>query len=178
VFTGAGGAEYASGRRRNGGSWLDVARKERLKAYGFLLAFAAVFLTFGYAASEAMSEVLVPLDVPRTPLVVGSVVLSFALLIPLFVTYKPSAAGKVLSTMRERARRTGKKVTLQSVSRTVSLSVAALANTPILFGVMLQFLVGDFRMLLFMVPASVIIGAIGWVVLGRFLPALDSGFIR
>ncbi|MEX0789517.1 MAG: hypothetical protein WD178_01935 [Actinomycetota bacterium] len=157
---------------------MDVANKERLKAYGFLLAFAAVFLTFGYATSETMSEIMVPLNVPPVPLVVAAVLLSFALLIPLIVTYKPSAAGKVLSTLRQRARGTGKKVTLQSVSRTVSLSVAALANTPILFGVMLQFLVGDFRMLLAMVPASLIIAAIGWVVLGRFFPALDSGFIR
>lgn len=158
--------------------YLGVAEKERLKAYCFLLAFAAVFLAFGYSASDLMKEILVPLDVPRTPLVLGAVALSFLLLIPLIVTYKPSAAGKVLATMRQKARRAGKQVTYESASRTVSLSVASLANTPILFGVMLQFLVGDFQMLLFMIPASVILAIIGWVVLGRFFPALSSGFLR
>lgn len=158
---------------------MDVAEKERLKAFGFLVAFAAVFIALGYATSRSgMNEVLVPVDLPRTPLMVATVLLSFALLVPLTVTYKPSAAGKILATMRERARRSGKKVTLQTVSRAVSLSVAGLANTPILFGVMLQFLVGDFRMLLFMIPAAVILAVIGWVVLGRFFPALDSSFIR
>ncbi len=53
-----------------------------------------------------------------------------------------------------------------------------MAITPILFGVMLQFLVGDFGMLLFMVPAALILAVIGWFVLGRFFPALDSGFLR
>jgi hypothetical protein len=158
---------------------MDVAEKERLKAYGFLVVFAAVFVAFGYATSRlGMNEVLVPVNLPRTPLVVVTVLLSFALLGPLLITYKPSSAGKVLAAMRDRARRSGKKVTLQTVSRAVSLSVAGLANTPILFGVMLQFLVGDFQMLLFMIPAAVILAAIGWVVLGRFFPALDSNFIR
>lgn len=158
---------------------MEVAEKERLKAYGFLLAFAAVFIAFGYATSRSgLSEVLVPVDLPRTPLMIVTVLLSLALLVPLIVTYKPSAAGKILATMRERARRSGKKVTLQSVSRAVSLSVAGLANTPILLGVMLQFLVGDFEMLLLMLPAAVILAAIGWLVLGRFFPALDSNFIR
>jgi hypothetical protein len=158
---------------------MDVAEKERLKAYGFLVVFAAVFVAFGYATSRlGMNEVLVPVNLPRTPLVVVTVLLSFALLGPLLITYKPSSAGKVLAAMRDRARRSGKKVTLQTVSRAVSLSVAGLANTPILFGVMLQFLVGDFQMLLFMLPAAVILAAIGWVVLGRFFPALDSNFIR
>lgn len=158
---------------------MDAAEKERLKAFGFLVAFAAVFIAFGYATSRSgMNEVLVPVNLPRTPLMVAAVLLSFALLVPLTVTYKPSAAGKILATMRERARRSGNKVTLQTVSRAVSLSVAGLANTPILFGVMLQFLVGDFRMLLFMIPAAVILAAIGWVVLGRFFPALESCFIR
>jgi hypothetical protein len=158
---------------------MDVAEKERLKAYGFLVVFAAVFVAFGYATSRlGMNEVLVPVNLPRTPLVVVTVLLSFALLGPLLITYKPSSAGKVLAAMRDRARRSGKKVTLQTVSRAVSLSVAGLANTPILFGVMLQFLVGDFQMLLFMIPAAVILAAIGWVVLGRFFPALDYNFIR
>jgi hypothetical protein len=157
---------------------LDVADKERLKAYGFLLVFAAVFIAFGYSIGPNMDEVLVPVGVPRTPLVVGAVLASFALLAPMIATYKPSSAPKVLATMRERARRTGKKVTLQSVTRSASLSVAALANTPILFGVMLQFLVGDFRLLLYMLPASLILAVVGWFVLGRFFPALNNGFIR
>ena len=157
---------------------MRVAEKERLKAYGFLMAFAAVFLTFGYVSSETMKEIMVPLGVPREPLVAGLLLLSLLLLIPLTVTYKPSAANKVLATIRERARKTGKKVTLQSASRTISLSVAGLAITPILFGVMLQFLVGDFVLLLFMLPAALILAITGWFVLGRFFPALDSGFLR
>ena len=158
---------------------MEVAEKERLQAYGFLLVFAAVFVALGYATSRSgMNEILVPVDLPRIPLMVATVLLSFALLVPLVVTYKPSSAGKILATMRERGRRSGKKVTIQSVSRAVSLSVAGLANTPILFGVMLQFLVGDFRMLLFMLPAAAILAAIGWVVLGRFFAALESCFIR
>lgn len=157
---------------------MPVAQKERLKAYGFLVAFAAVFLTFGYVSSETMKEVIVPLGVPRVPLVAGVVVLSFLLLIPLIVTYKPSAANKVLATIRERARKTGKRVTLESAARTISLSVAGLAIVPILFGVMLQFLVGDFVLLLFMLPAAIILAVTGWFVLGRFLPELDAGFLR
>lgn len=157
---------------------MDVAEQERLKAYGFLLAFAAVFIAFGYSVGRNMDDVLVPVGVPRTPLVAGAVLASFALLVPMVATYKPSAAPKVLATMRDRARRTGKKVTLQSVTRAASLSVAALANTPILFGVMLQFLVGDFRLLLYMLPASVILAVVGWFVLGRFFPALNNGFVR
>lgn len=157
---------------------MDVANRERLKAYGFLLAFAAVFIAFGYSVGRNMDEVLVPVGVPRTPLFAGAILASLALLVPMVATYKPSAAPKVLATMRERARRTGKKVTMQSVSRAASLSVAALANTPILFGVMLQFLVSDFRLLLFMLPVSAILAVIGWFVLGRFFPALADGFIR
>ena len=157
---------------------MDIAEKERLKAYGFLLVFAAVFIAFGYSIAENMKEILVPLGVPRTPLVAGALLVSFALLGPMVVTYKPSAAPKVLSTMRERARRTGRKVTLQTVTRTASLSVAALANVPILIGVMLQFLVGDFELLLYMLPVSLILAVVGWFVLGRFFPALDNGFVR
>jgi hypothetical protein len=160
------------------GAELDVAEKERLKAYGFLAAFAAVFITFGYSVGRNMDEVLVPVGVPRAPLVAGAMLASLALLAPMVSTYRPSAAPKVLSALRVRARKTGRNVTLQSVTRTASLSVAALANTPILFGVMLQFLVGDFQVLVYMLPVSLVLAVAGWFILGRFFPALHNGFVR
>ncbi len=156
---------------------MDEASRERLKAYGYLLVFVAAVVLYGYLSASILREAATS-PLPATPLLTGAVVISLATVVPLVVTFRPSAAENMLATMREKARRTGKTVTFQSVSRTVSLYVAALASTPLLYGVILQFLVGEFRLMLLMLPATAILAAVGWAVLGGFFKELATRFAR
>lgn len=155
---------------------METAKQERLRAYGFLLIFVLAVVVFGYLSAGTIREATIS-PMPATPLLIGAVAISLATVVPLVVTFRPSAAASMLSTMQERARRSGnrnRKVTLQSAGRTVSMYVAALAGTPALYGLMLQFLVGEFQLLLLLLPASAILAAVGWVVLGRFFRALET----
>lgn len=156
---------------------MEEALRERLKAYCYLLAFVVAAVAFGYWSAETIERATVS-PLPAGPLLIGAVVVSLATIAPLVVTFRPSAAGTMLSTMREKARQSNKTVSFRSATRTASLYVAALASTPMLYGVMLQFLAGEFRLLLLMVPASAILALVGWVVLGRFFQELSSRFLR
>lgn len=156
---------------------MEAARRERLRAYGFLVVFVLAVVGFGwYSADTVRRATVAPL--PAGPLLIGAVVISLATVVPLVVTFRPSAAGPMLATMRERARRSNRNVSLESASRTVSMYVAALAATPLLYGLMLQFLVGEFRLMLLLLPASAILALVGWFVLGRFFVALETKRVR
>ena len=156
---------------------MDEANRERLKAYGYLVIFAVGVLAFGaYTADMVKRATLSPL--PAGPLLFGAVIISLASIAPLVITFRPSAAADMLATMREKARRANRTVSFQSACRTASLYVAALAGTPLLYGVMLLFLVGEFQLLLLMFPAAAILAAVGWVVLGRFFQELNTLFLR
>jgi len=154
---------------------LQEASRERFKAYFFLLVFVAAAVLYGYIADAPLREVTVS-PMPAMPLVIGAVLISLATIAPMVITFRPSAVGNMIATMREKARRSDKTVTLTSASRTASLYVAALAGTPMLYGVMLQFMVGEFRLLLGMLPFVAILAAVGWVVLDGFFTELQNHF--
>lgn len=156
---------------------MDVASRERLRAYGLLVVFVVAVMIFGYMSAptiQAASED----PMPATPLLIGALAISLATVGPLVVTFRPSAAHNLLAVMKEKARRTDKKVTYRSASRHVSLYVVALASTPMLYGVALLFLAAEFRLMLLLLPAVGILAAVGWVVLGRFFKAMSTGFVR
>ncbi|HEX2053639.1 MAG TPA: hypothetical protein VHJ78_07950 [Actinomycetota bacterium] len=156
---------------------MGEANRERLKAYGYLLLFVGAAVGFGYYAADTVERAtLAPL--PAGPLLIGAVTVSLLTILPLVITFRPSAAGSMLAVMREKARRQGKTISFQSVSRTVSLYVAALASTPVLYGIMLQFLAGDFQLLLLLLPAVGILALVGWFVLSRFFQELATLFLR
>ena len=157
---------------------MDEAGRERLRAYGYLLVFAVAVVAFGRYSADTVKRATTLSPLPATPLLIGAVVVSLASIAPLVVTFRPSAAGKMVATMREKARRADKTVSFQNACRSASLYVAALSGTPLLYGVMLLFLVGEFQLLMLMLPAAAILGAVGWVVLGRFFKELSSRFLR
>jgi hypothetical protein len=156
---------------------MEEARKERVLAYIFLLVFVAVLLWFGRTFAR-----LVPLTMdtsfPVLPLVAGAVLLSLATIFPLMSTFKVEAAATLLEKMRAKAGRSGKRVTLQTAGRAFSMYTVALAATPMFYGLALIFLVGDFTVMLLLLPATVILAVVGWVVLGRLLEAMRTMFLQ
>jgi hypothetical protein len=159
------------------GGWVNDAARERLKAYGLFVVFVALVVFYGKYTAPSIRQ-LAPTALPPTPLLIGAVFISLATAIPLVTTFRPSSADNLLAAMREKARRAGKKVTFQSASRTVSLYVVALASTPVLYGVVLLFLIGEFLLLVLLLPAAAILAIVGWFVLGRFFKELSTKFVR
>ncbi len=156
---------------------MEEARKERLMAYVFLLVFVAILLWFGRSFAR-----LVPLTMdtsfPVTPLVGGAVLLSLATIFPLMSTFRVEEAAKLLERLRSKASRSGKRVTLQSVGRTFSMYAVTLAATPMFYGLALIFLVGDFTVMLLLLPATAILAVVGWFVVGRVLEAMRPMFLQ
>lgn len=156
---------------------MEQARTERLKAYGFLALFAVLAVIYGVLSAPTIRQAT-PSPPAAAPLLVGAVVVSLATVAPMVLAFRPATVDNLVAGMREKARRSGKPVNMQSASRTVSLYVAALASTPILYGVALLFLVGELQLLLLLLPAAAILAAVGWFVLGRFFRELNSRFVR
>ena len=156
---------------------MEEARKERVMAYVFLLVFVAILLWFGRTFAR-----LVPLAMdtsfPVTPLVAGAVILSLATVFPLMSTFRAEEAATLLERMRTKAGRRGKRVTLQTAGRAFSMYAIALAATPMFYGLALIFLVGDFTVMLLLLPASVILAVVGWFVVGRVLEAMRTMFLQ
>ena len=156
---------------------MEDARKERVLAYIFLLVFVAILLWFGRTFAR-----LIPLAMdtsfPVTPLVAGAVILSLATIFPLMSTFRVEEAATLVERMRTKARRSGKRVTLQTAGRTFSMYAVALAATPMFYGLALIFLVGDFTVMLLLLPATAILAVIGWFVVGRLLEAMQTMFIQ
>lgn len=173
VFTGLVGAEYESIQEDE----LNDAGQERLKAYGLLVVFVGLAVLYGNYSAPTIREAA-PASVSPTPLLIGAVLVSLATVVPLVTTFRPSSVDNLLAAMREKARRAGKKVTFRSASRTVSLYVVALAATPVLYGVALLFLIGEFLLLVLLLPAVAILAIVGWFVLGRFFKELSTKFVR
>lgn len=173
AFTGQVGAEYASIQEDR----LNEAGQERLKAYGLLVVFVGLAVLYGRYSAPTIREAA-PTSMSPTPLLIGAVLVSLATVVPLVTTFRPSSVDNLLAAMREKARRAGKKVTYRSASRTVSLYVVALAATPVLYGVALLFLIGEFLLLVLLLPAVAILAIVGWFVLGRFFAELGTKFVR
>lgn len=170
-----GGVEYAvDGRRIR----LEQAHRERLKAYAYLVLFVAAGAGFGRLVSDTVSSAAALSPLPAGPLLVGAVAVSLLTVVPLAITFRPSAAASMVSVMREKARRRDRTVSFESVTRTASLYVAGLASTPLLYGLMLEFLTGDFQLLLLLLPAVAILALVGWVVLGRWFREVAALFLR
>jgi uncharacterized membrane protein YczE len=157
---------------------MNDAARERLKAYGLLVVFVALVVAYGNYSAPTIRQAAPTTTLPPTPLLIGAVLISLATAIPLVTTFRPSSADNLLAAMREKARRAGNKVTFQSASRTASLYVVALASTPVLYGIVLLFLIGEFLLLVLLLPAAAILAIVGWFVLGRFFKELSTKFVR
>lgn len=157
---------------------MQEANKERIKAYVFFGVFSVLAVIYGRIAAPVLQEMLGSATMPAEPLVIAAVLISLASLIPLVVTFRPTAARQVLENLRQRARKSGKQVTMQSAGRTLSFYVAALASTPIMYGIVLIFLTGEFTLMLLLIPAAVILAAVGWVILGRLLREMSTLFLH
>lgn len=158
---------------------MEKVRAERLKAYAFLVIFVAGALVYGRAAAKAVTSTLGAAgSTTATLMIVGAVVVSLLTVVPLLTTFKVSEAPKVLENMREKARKSGKKVTVQSAGRTVSFYAVALAATPMLYGVVLIFLLGQFTAMLLLLPATVILAVVGWFVVGRLMQQMSTLFLK
>lgn len=167
--------------KRGGGSSkkveLERARRERLKAYGLLVLFVGLVMAYGRWVAQTV-RLIMDTSFPATPLTIGAVVLSLASVVPLVVTFRQSAAAELLRTMREKAGRSGKRVTLQTAARSLSFYVVALAATPLLYGLALIFLIADFTVMLLLLPATVILAVVGWFLVGRLLQAMRPMFLQ
>lgn len=158
---------------------MEQVRTERLKAYVILAVFVAGALAYGRAAARAVTSTLGAAgSTTATALITGAVVVSLLTVIPLLTTFKVSEAHNVLENMRQKARKSGKKVTVQSAGRTVSFYAVALAATPMLYGVVLIFLLGQFTAMLLLLPATVILGVVGWFVVGRLMRQMSTLFLK
>ncbi|MEX2552409.1 MAG: hypothetical protein WD627_05360 [Actinomycetota bacterium] len=153
------------------------ARKERLKAYTILVLFVAFAVVYGRMAAEAV-RLTMDTSLPVAPLIIGAVLLSLATVAPLVVTFRPSAAPELLRKMRDKARRSGKQVTMQTAGRSLSFYVVALAATPMFYGLALIFLIGEFRVMLLLLPATLILAVVGWFVVGRLLQEMSTMFVQ
>jgi len=153
------------------------ARKERLKAYAILVAFVAFAVVYGRMAAEAV-RLTMDTSLPAAPLIIGAVLLSLATVAPLVVTFRPAAAPELLQKMRDKARRSGKQVTMQTAGRSLSIYVVALAATPMFYGLALIFLIGEFRVMLLLLPATLILAVVGWFVVGRLLREMSTMFVQ
>ncbi|MGQ0678199.1 MAG: hypothetical protein ACT4OM_00820 [Actinomycetota bacterium] len=156
---------------------MEQARKERLKAYFILALFVAATVVYGREAAPLVSSTMDPV-LPPDALIIGAVLASLATLIPLVTTFRPTEAGKLLKRMREKSRRSGKQVTMQSAGRNLSFLTASLAVTPMLYGLAVVFLIGEFQAMLILLPAAVLIAVVGWFVLGRLLKEMELHFLR
>lgn len=157
---------------------MEQAFKERIKAYALFGAFSLLAVVYGRVAAPVLGEIMGTATMPAAPLAIAAVVISLGSIIPLVVSFRPAAARQLLENMRERARKRGKQVTLQSAGRTLSFYVAALASTPIMYGIVLVFLTANFTLMLLLVPASLILAIVGWVILGRLLKEMGTLFLR
>jgi len=153
------------------------ARKERLKAYAILVVFVAFAVVYGRMAAEAV-RLTMDTSLPAAPLIIGAVLLSLATVAPLVITFRPAAAPELLQKMRDKARRSGKLVTMQTAGRSLSIYVVALAATPMFFGLALIFLIGEFRAMLLLLPATLILAVVGWFVVGRLLREMSTMFVQ
>jgi hypothetical protein len=153
------------------------ARKERLKAYAILVVFVAFAVVYGRMAAEAV-RLTMDTSLPAAPLIIGAVLLSLATVAPLVVTFRPAAAPELLQKMRDKARRSGKQVTMQTAGRSLSIYVVALAATPMFYGLALIFLIGEFRVMLLLLPATLILAVVGWFVVGRLLREMSTMFVQ
>jgi hypothetical protein len=156
---------------------MERARKERLKAYGLLVVFVALVMAYGRTAARLVRDTL-DTSAPAAPLIIGAVVISLLTVAPLLVTFRASAAAELLEKMREKARRSGKSVTIQSAARSLSMYVVALAATPVLYGLALIYLIGEFKVMLLLLPATVILAVVGWFVVGRLLREMRTMFVQ
>ena len=156
---------------------MEQARKERLKAYAILVGFVAFAIVYGRMAAEAV-RLTMDTSLPAAPLIVGAALLSLATVAPLVVTFRPSAAPELLQKMRDKARRSGKQVTMQTAGRSLSIYVVALAATPMFYGLALIFLIGEFRVMLLLLPATLILAVVGWFVVGRLLREMSTMFVQ
>ncbi|MBW3590242.1 MAG: hypothetical protein KY393_00065 [Actinobacteria bacterium] len=157
---------------------MEQAFRERIKAYAFFGVFSALAVVYGRIAAPVLEEMLGTATMPATPLAIAAMLISLGSVIPLVVSFRPAAARQLLENMRDKARKRGKQVTLQSAGRTLSFYVAALASTPIMYGIVLVFLTADFTMMLLLIPASLILAVVGWVILGRLLKEMSTLFLR
>lgn len=157
---------------------MEQAYRERLRAYGYLVLFVAAGAGFGRLVSDTVSSAAALSPLPAGPLLVGAVAVSLLTAVPLVITFRPAAAPNMIAVMREKARRRDRTVSFQSATRTASLYVVGLASTPLLYGIMLEFLTGDFQLLLLLLPAVAILAAVGWVVLGRWFREAAALFLR
>lgn len=153
------------------------ARKERLKAYAILVVFVAFAVVYGRMAAEAV-RLTMDTSLPAAPLIIGAVLLSLATVAPLVVTFRPAAAPELLQKMRDKARRSGKQVTMQTAGRSLSIYVVSLAATPMFYGLALIFLIGEFRVMLLLLPATLILAVVGWFVVGRLLREMSTMFVQ
>ena len=153
------------------------ARKERLKAYAILVVFVAFAVVYGRMAAEAV-RLTMDTSLPAAPLIIGAVLLSLATVAPLVITFRPAAAPELLQKMRDKARRSGKLVTMQTAGRSLSIYVVALAATPMFYGLALIFLIGEFRVMLLLLPATLILAVVGWFVVGRLLREMSTMFVQ
>ncbi|MEX2588250.1 MAG: hypothetical protein WD602_09725 [Actinomycetota bacterium] len=157
---------------------MEQALKERVKAYALFGAFSVLAVIYGRIAAPVLEEMMGTATLPATPLAAAAVVISLGSIVPLVVSFRPSAARQLLENMRERARKRGKQVTLQSAGRTLSFYVAALASTPIMYGIVLVFLTANFTLMLLLIPAALILAVVGWVILGKLLNEISGLFLR
>lgn len=165
------------GRGSLKGVGMEQARKERLKAYALLVVFVALVMTYGRVSAQLLRD-LMETSLPAAPLIIGAVLVSLGTIAPLVVTFRPEAAPDLLRKMRERARRFGKTVTMETAGRSLSMYVVAVAVTPMLYGLALIFLIGEFFAMLLLLPATVILAVVGWFVLGRLLREMSTMFLQ
>lgn len=156
---------------------MEKARKERLKAYALLVVFVALVMTYGRVSAQLLRD-LMETSLPAAPLIIGAVLLSLGTVAPLVVTFRPAAAPELLQKMRDKGRRSGKLVTMQTAGRSLSTYVVALAATPMLYGLALIFLIGEFFAMLLLLPATVILAVVGWFVVGRLLREMSTMFLQ
>lgn len=157
---------------------MQQAFRERIKAYVFLGVFTVLAVIYGGVAAPVLEEILGTATMPAAPLTIAAVAISLASVIPLVISFRASAARQLLENMRERARKRGKQVTLKTAGRTLSFYVAALASTPIMYGIVLVFLTADFTLMLLLVPAALLLAAVGWVILGKLLREISTLFLH
>lgn len=157
---------------------MEQAYKERIKAYIFFGIFSVLVVIYGRIAAPVLEEMLGTATMPSMPLAIAAVTISLASIIPLVVSFRPAAAHQLLANMRERARKRGKQVTLQSAGRTLSFYVAALASMPMMYGIVLVFLTANFDLMLLLIPASLILAVVGWVILGRLIKEMSTLFLQ
>lgn len=158
---------------------MEEVRRERLKAYIVLAVFVAGALVYGRAAAEAVTSSLGASGRASAMIfTIGAIVVSLATLFPLITTFKASQARNVLENMREKARKAGKQVSMQSAGRQVSFYTAALAATPMLYGLVLIFIVGQFTAMLVLVPATLILGVVGWFIIGKLMAEMSTHFLK